>query len=134
MLNLNDVYLFVQVVDRNGFSAAGKILNVPKSSLSRRIFELEARLGARLIQRTSRRFVITEAGREFYEHARAMLAEAEAAEQSVKRRVTEPQGVIRITCSVADAQFVVSDLLLRFVELFSQGRHRRSTRRIDAST
>lgn len=118
MLNLNDVYFFVQVVDGNGFSAAGKILNIPKSSLSRRILELEARLGARLIQRTSRRFVVTEAGREFYEHGRAMLAEAEAAEQSVKRRVTEPQGVIRITCSVADAQFVVSDSLLKFVELF----------------
>lgn len=118
MLNLNDVYYFVQVVDRNGFSAAGKILNIPKSSLSRRILELEAKLGARLIQRTSRRFVVTEAGREFYEHGRAMLAEAEAAEQSVRRRIAEPQGAVRITCSVADAQVVLADLLMKFVELF----------------
>jgi DNA-binding transcriptional LysR family regulator len=118
MLNLNDVYFFVQVVDKKGFSAAGKALNLPKSSLSRRILQLEAKLGARLIQRTSRRFVVTDAGQEFYEHGQAMLAEAEAAEQSVRRRVSEPQGAVRITCSVAVAQFVVAELLPKFVEQF----------------
>ena len=118
MLNLNDVYYFVQVVDRKGFSAAGKALNIPKSSLSRRIIDLETRLGTRLIQRTSRRFVVTEAGREFYEHGQAMLAEAEAAEQSVRRRLAEPQGTVRITCSVAVAQFVMADLLPKFLDAF----------------
>lgn len=114
MLNLNYMYYFVQVVDRNGFSAAGKALNIPKSSLSRRISELENQLGARLIQRTSRKFVVTEVGKEFYEHSQVMLAEAEAAEQSVKRRLVEPQGAIRITCSTPIAQFVVADLLPKF--------------------
>ena len=70
MLNLNYMYYFVQVVDKNGFSAAGKALNIPKSSLSRRIAELEDQLGARLIQRTSRKFVVTDVGREFYSIAR----------------------------------------------------------------
>jgi len=118
MLNLNDIYYFVQVVDKKGFSAAGKALSMPKSSLSRRVMDLEAHLGARLIQRTSRRFLITDAGIEFYQHAQAMLAEAEAAEQSVKRRLTEPQGAVRITCSVAIAQFALADLLPRFISLF----------------
>jgi DNA-binding transcriptional LysR family regulator len=118
MLNLNYVYYFVQVVDKNGFSAAGKALNIPKSSLSRRISELENQLGARLIQRTSRKFVVTEVGKEFYEHSQAMLVEAEAAEQSVKRRVAEPQGAIRLTCSVPVAQFVIADLLPRFARQF----------------
>ena len=118
MLNLNYMYYFVQVVDKNGFSAAGKALNIPKSSLSRRIAELEDQLGARLIQRTSRRFVVTDVGREFYKHSQAMLADAEVAEQSVKRRMAEPQGAIRITCSVPVAQFVVADLLPRFALRF----------------
>jgi len=118
MFNLNDVYYFVQVVDKKGFSAAGKALSMPKSSLSHRILALESKLGARLIQRTSRKFMVTDVGHEFYQHALAMLSEAEAAEQSVKRRVIEPQGAVRITCSVAIAQFVLATLLPRFINQF----------------
>jgi DNA-binding transcriptional LysR family regulator len=118
MLDLNDFYYFVQVVDKQGFSAAGRALNLPKSSLSRRVIELEARLGARLIQRTSRSFVVTDVGQEFYRHASAMLIEAEAAENAVKRRLAEPSGTVRFTCAVALAQSGVAALVLRFMTLF----------------
>ncbi len=118
MLDLNDFYYFVQVVDRKGFTAAGRELGLPKSSLSRRIIELEARLGVRLIERTSRSFVVTEIGLEFYRHARAMLVEAEAAESAVRRRLAEPSGTVRFTCAVALAQSGVAELVPRFMAQF----------------
>lgn len=67
MLDLKDVYYFVQVVDRGGFTAAGEALRLPKSTLSHRVKELEASLGVRLISRTSRQFAMTEVGQEFYQ-------------------------------------------------------------------
>lgn len=112
--DLNDVYFFVQVVHHNGFAAAARALDVPKSTLSRRVQELERRLGARLIQRTSRRFLVTEVGRDFLRHARAMLVEAEAAESIVRSRVAEPNGVVRFTCSVGMAP-ILAPLLPKFL-------------------
>ncbi len=114
MLDLNDHHYFVQAVDHGGFAAAGRALDIPKSTLSRRVINLEARLGVRLIERTSRSFVLTDVGRDFYRHARAMLIEAEAAEDTVTRRLAEPSGTIRITCSFGMARFL-SDLLSRFL-------------------
>jgi DNA-binding transcriptional LysR family regulator len=69
MLDLNDFFYFVQVVDRGGFTAASRTLRLPKSTLSHRIRQLEAGLGVRLLNRTSRRFGMTDAGDEFYRHA-----------------------------------------------------------------
>lgn len=63
MLDLNDFFLFVQVVDRGGFTAAGRTLRIPKSTLSHRIQQLESNLGVRLLNRTSRRFGTTDAGK-----------------------------------------------------------------------
>ncbi|MBA3595427.1 MAG: LysR family transcriptional regulator [Polaromonas sp.] len=117
MLDLNDFYYFVQVVENKGFAAAGRALGLPKSTLSRRIIALETRLGARLIHRTSRRFAMSEAGQEFHQHAVAMLIEAEAAENAVRHRVAEPGGTIRFTCSIGMAQPLAA-LLCRFLVMF----------------
>lgn len=113
--DLNDLYFFVQVVHQGGFAAASRALDVPKSTLSRRIQELEARLGARLLQRTSRRFVVTDVGREFLRHAEVMLSAADAAEDSVKRRLAEPSGVVRFTVPVGIAS-ILAPLLPRFLD------------------
>src|SRR5579862_3533571 len=118
MLDLNDVYYYAQVVEHQGITAAARALNVPKSSVSRRILALEASLGARLIQRTSRRCVVTEIGAEFHRHALAMLVEAEAAESVVRRRAAEPSGTIRFTCSVAFAQLALAELIPRFMAAY----------------
>ena len=80
MKDLNDLYFFAAVVDHGGFSAAGRALGIQKSLLSRRILGLEERLGIRLLNRSSRRFSVTEVGREFYDRCIAMIVEAEAAE------------------------------------------------------
>jgi DNA-binding transcriptional LysR family regulator len=118
MLDLNDFFYFVQVVDRSGFTAAGRSLRVPKSTLSHRVQQLESHLGARLLNRTSRRFGMTDAGQEFYRHAVAMLREAEEAENAIRHRLNEPAGSVRCTAAVATAQFamreMVADFLIRY--------------------
>src|SRR5438105_3617402 len=91
MLDLNDFFYFVQVVDRGGFTAAGRALGIPKSTLSHRLQELEKSLGVRLLYRTSRRFGTTEAGNEFYRHSVVRLSEAERAETAPLRRLREPK-------------------------------------------
>ncbi|OCP09240.1 MULTISPECIES: LysR substrate-binding domain-containing protein [unclassified Ensifer] len=111
MRNLNDFIIFAHVVDHKGFAPAARVLNVPKSTLSKRVAELEKTLGVRLINRTSRRFTMTEIGEDFYRHAAAMLIEAEAAEAVVKGRLAEPSGTVRITASVPTAQMTLAGLL-----------------------
>ncbi|MDK1490146.1 LysR substrate-binding domain-containing protein [Sinorhizobium sp. 7-81] len=111
MANLNDFMLFVHVVDHGGFAPAARALSVPKSTLSKRVAELEKALGVRLINRTSRRFAVTETGEDFYRHAAAMLIEAEAAESVVKGRLAEPSGTVRITASVPTTQLSLAPLL-----------------------
>ena len=117
MLDLNDHHYFVHAVDHGGFTAASRALGLPKSTISRRVIELESRLGVRLIERTSRSFVMTDVGHAFYRHAKAMLIEAEAAEHVVSSRLAEPNGTIRITCSFGMARFV-SGLLSQFLTAY----------------
>jgi len=118
VLDLNDFFYFVQVVDRGGFTAAGRMLRIPKSTLSHRIQRLETELGVRLLNRTSRRFAMTDAGEEFYRHAVVMLHDAELAESAIRHRVTEPTGTVRCTAAMATMQFamcdIVADFLLRY--------------------
>jgi len=115
MQDLNDLYYFVQVVDHGGFAPAGRALGVPKSKLSRRVRQLEDRLGVRLLNRSSRRFSVTEIGRDFYERCLAMLVEAEAAEQVVAQVRGEPSGVLRLSCPVALIHFQFGALIARFL-------------------
>ena len=118
MLDLNDVFYFVQVVEKKGISAAARALDLPKSTVSRHILALETVLGARLIQRTTRTFAVTEIGQEFYAHAVATLIEAETAENVVRQRMADPSGTIRFSCSVALAQLGLAELIPRFMTLF----------------
>jgi DNA-binding transcriptional LysR family regulator len=101
MRDLNDLYLFVQVVAHGGFSAAGRALGLPKSKLSRRIARLEDGLGVRLIQRSTRRFAVTEIGHEYHRHCLAMLVEAGAAQATIDRTQAGPQGLVRLSCPTA---------------------------------
>jgi len=97
-VDLNDYAYFVEVVTHGGFAAAGRALREPKSKLSRRIAGLEARLGMRLIERSSRRFRVTDVGQSFFERCRAMLAEAEQAAALVRQAQGEPHGRVRFSC------------------------------------
>lgn len=115
MQDLNDLYYYVQVVDHAGFAPAGRALGVPKSKLSRRIALLEERLGVRLIQRSTRRFSVTEIGQTYYAHCKAMLVEAEAAQEAIEVTRADPQGIVRITCPIALLQADVGPMLADFM-------------------
>ena len=115
MRDLNDLYYFVAVVDHGGFAAAGRALGIQKSKLSRRILQLEERLGVRLLNRSSRRFSVTDIGRGFYDHCVAMLVEAEAAEQVIAQVRAEPRGVVRMSCPIALLNFQFGALIAKFM-------------------
>ena len=116
-VDLNDLYYFVQVVEHKGFAPAGRALGTPKSKLSRRIAGLEERLGTQLLLRTTRSFGVTEAGLAYYTHCRAMLTEAEAAEESIALAHSEPRGVIRMSCPVALLSTRVGEMVAEFMAL-----------------
>lgn len=115
MHDLNDLYYFVQVVEHGGFAPASRALGVPKSKLSRHIAQLEARLGVRLIQRSTRQFSVTEIGQTYLAHCKAMLVEAEAAEEAIARTHAEPCGVVRMSCPVALLETRVADMVADFM-------------------
>lgn len=111
MQNLNDLYYFAQSVAHGGFAPASRATGVPKSKLSRRVAALEERLGVRLINRSTRRFSITEIGETYYEHCKAMLVEAEAAQEAIDSVQSEPRGVIRMTCPITLLHVHIGDFL-----------------------
>ncbi|MBR1250336.1 LysR family transcriptional regulator [Bradyrhizobium sp. AUGA SZCCT0169] len=115
MQDLNDLYFFAQVVEHNGFAAAARALGMPRSRLSRRIGLLEDRLGVRLLQRSTRRFTVTEIGLEYYRHCVAMLVEAEAAQDAIERARAEPRGIVRLSCPSSVLYFQVGDMVARFM-------------------
>ncbi|HEF4761190.1 TPA: LysR family transcriptional regulator [Pseudomonas putida] len=129
--DLNTLYYFTQVVEHHGFAAAGRALDMPKSKLSRRIAELEERLGVRLLNRTSRHCSLTEIGQAYYQRCLAMRVEAESAAELIERNRSEPQGLVRISCPTALLNTWVGPMLTRYmlkyprVELFIESTNRR---------
>jgi len=115
MQDLNDLYLFVQAADHGGFAAAARALGMQKSRLSRRIGLLEDRLGVRLIQRSTRRFAVTEIGQEYYHRCVAMLVEAEAAQTVIDQSRADPCGVVRLSCPTGLLNFQFGALFGRFM-------------------
>lgn len=99
-VDLNDYALFAEVVAHGGFAAAGRALRQPKSTLSRRIAALEARLGVRLIERSTRRFRVTEVGQAFHERCRLLMLDAQQADAVVAEALSEPHGLVRCSCPV----------------------------------
>lgn len=116
MQDLNDLFYFAKVVEAGGFAAAGRQLGIPKSRLSRRVAELEDRLGARLLQRTTRKLAITEVGERYYRHCQAMLLEAKQADEVVASLTSEPRGRVRVSCPTAVAGF--ADVVVDFLSTY----------------
>lgn len=116
MQDLNDMLYFAEVAERGGFAAAGRALGIPKSRLSRRVAELEAHLGVRLLQRTTRTLSLTEVGEAYLRHCLAMRESAQAAADAVAQVRSEPRGTVRVTCPVTLAQTVLAELMPQFLE------------------
>lgn len=119
--NLNDLFYFAKVVEAGGFAAAGRILGIPKSRLSRRIAELEERLNTRLIQRTTRKLQLTTLGERYLRHCQAMMLEADLADEMVASAASVPRGPLRVSSPVGLAsQFLtplVRDFLLQYPQV-----------------
>ncbi|HEX4649463.1 MAG TPA: LysR substrate-binding domain-containing protein, partial [Steroidobacteraceae bacterium] len=118
MQPLEGFYYFTQVVDHGGFARAARALGIPKSRLSRHVSALEKALSVRLVNRSTRRFVVTDLGHEVYRHATAMLAEADAALEVVEFARAKPCGTIRASCPVALAQASLAPILPAFLEAY----------------
>lgn len=120
LTDLDDFYCFAQVVEHGGFSAAERATDIPKSKLSRRVYNLEERLGVRLIQRSSRHFAVTDIGMNIYRHAQVMLSAAQAAHDLVDHLSTEPRGTIKISLPVSIAQNEMAKILPDFLKKYPE--------------
>ena len=120
MQDLNDMWYFAEVVDKGSFAAAGRALGLPKSRLSRRVAELEGRLGVRLLQRTTRKLAVTAVGELYHRHCVAIREEAQAAAQAVAQAQTEPRGTIRVACPVTLAHTTIGPIIPIFLARYPQ--------------
>lgn len=120
MQNFDDLAYFALVVEHGGFAAAERATDIPKSKLSRRMAELEARLGVRLAQRSTRRFALTPIGEEILRHAQAMMAEAEAVRALAHEQTHEPRGSVWLACPPALLHAAAANLLTDFVRTWPQ--------------
>src|SRR5690349_24546441 len=98
-MDLNLVGAFVRVVEAQSFTGAANALQLPKSSVSRRVAELEKELGVELLHRTTRKLSLTQAGRAYFDHAERALAALAAAAEPAAGLDTEPRGVDRLSAT-----------------------------------
>jgi DNA-binding transcriptional LysR family regulator len=115
MHDLNDMYLFAKVIEYGGYSAASRALGIATSKLSRRVSELERRLGVHLLNRTTRSISLSDTGETFYRHCLAIVGEADAAREAIERTRSAPQGLVRISCPVGLLLSDVGAILARFM-------------------
>ncbi|TCB58588.1 LysR family transcriptional regulator [Acinetobacter terrae] len=118
--DLDDFYCFALVVEHGGFSAAERATDIPKSKLSRRVYNLEEHLGVRLIQRSSRHFAVTDIGMNIYRHAQVMMNAAQAAHDLVDHLSTQPRGVIKVSLPVSIAQNEIAKILPQFLKTYPE--------------
>jgi DNA-binding transcriptional LysR family regulator len=117
---LDGIAAFARVVDSGGFSAAAQRLGISKSAVSAQVQRLEERLGVRLLNRTTRRISVTEAGAAYYRHCARILADAEAAEQAASALQREPRGVLRITAPDCFAWMHVAPAVPAFLKRYPE--------------
>ena len=119
-MDLNLVTAFVRVVEQQSFTSAAKALGLPKSSVSRRVTELEEELGVQLLHRTTRKLALTEAGRSYFEQAERALTELQAAAESATGMDTEARGIVRLTAPVDIGVMGLADLVSEFVREYPE--------------
>ncbi len=118
-IDLSNIAVFVRVVEEESFTAAAQALGLPKSSVSRSVARLEEELGVRLLQRTTRRLSLTEAGTSFFQSVRTALASVDDAARAAADLGTEPRGTVRLTAPV-DLGGLIAEPLGRFVRKYPQ--------------
>jgi len=117
-MDLNHVMVFARVVEQRSFTAAAKQLGLPKSSVSRTVTRLEDELGIRLLQRTTRKLHLTEAGQVYYEGARVALNGLDEAAAAATNFSAEPRGTVRLTAPADLGILNLGELVARFVRKY----------------
>ena len=115
-----DMRLFVQVLESRSFTAAAEQLGISKQYISRRLMQLENRLGARLLNRSTRRLDVTALGQSYYNSAVRLLAEVEQVEQGIAGQAAEPRGTLRVSAPLSFAMAQLSALMPRFLQRYPQ--------------
>jgi DNA-binding transcriptional LysR family regulator len=118
-MDLNELLVFAKVVQAGSFTAAARGLRMPKSTVSRKVSELEERVGSQLLQRTTRQLRLTDVGKAYYEHCARIVAEAEQAELAVTRMQSAPHGLLRVTAPLTFSILgpIVAEFLRRYPEV-----------------
>ena len=115
---LNDMALFVEVIKANSFRGAAEAVGMPNSTVSRRIAELERRIGLRLLNRTTRRIELTEGGRLYYERCRRIVDEARLAHEELSELLDNPSGLIRLSIPSDFGVVYLAPMLAEFAERY----------------
>jgi len=115
-MDLNDIVVFTKVVETKSFTGAADALGLPKSTVSRKLAQLEERLGVRLVQRTTRKLALTEIGEAYYERCSRIVADIHAAEQLVTDMQSTPRGRLRVTASVDFATRFLGEIVAEFLQ------------------
>ena len=118
--DLNELAVFTYVVEHGGFTAAAEATQLPKSNISRRIASLEARLGVRLLERTTRKVHVTEIGEIYYRHCRRMLDEADDADLYVEQAMEIPRGTLRVSATVNVGQHLLAPMAAEFMSQYPE--------------
>jgi DNA-binding transcriptional LysR family regulator len=118
MVDLNDIVVFVRVVEAGSFTAAARLLGMPKTTVSRRIASLEREVGVRLVQRTTRSLNMTDAGRLYYEQSSQALRTIEDANLRLAETRAEPSGTIRISAPVGFGAHYLTSAVFDFLAAF----------------
>lgn len=115
MLDLNNILVFARVVEAGSFTAAARLLGMPKTTVSRRIAALEREVGVRLLQRTTRNLAMTDAGRVYYAQSSQALRTIEDANLRLAEARAEPSGTIRISAPVGFGQSFLTTAMFDFL-------------------
>jgi DNA-binding transcriptional LysR family regulator len=118
MIDLNDIMVFARVIEAGSFTAAARLLGMPKTTVSRRIAALEREVGVRLLQRTTRSLNVTDAGRLYYEESSQALRTIEDANLRLAEASTEPSGTIRVSAPVGFGGFFLSSTIVDFLATY----------------
>jgi len=118
-MDLNELVVFVRVVQAGSVRGAAELLGMPKSTVSRKLIELEARLEARLLQRKTRKLALTDVGRMYFDHGVRIVTEVENAERTVRSQHETPRGLLRVTAPLNLAMLgpIIGQYLARYPEV-----------------
>ena len=118
MPDINGMAIFAKVVDANGFTQAARVTGLPKSTISRKISQLEEQLGVRLLQRNNRGLSLTHAGELFYQHCAVIVREVEEAKATIENTREDLSGALRIVLPVSFGQETIAKLCCGFLRKF----------------